>query len=67
MEMIGHVTAYLGYGQYEVLCPDAPEHLRSLILTWRQLLGAAVGDRVRLKYQVTASSGLWNAVEILTP
>lgn len=63
--IIGTVTAQAGkYWQIE--CPDAPGHLRSLSLVSWQLGGASVGDTVELAYQVTPpSSGLWNVVRIV--
>lgn len=52
-------------GTYFVIaCPDAPLHLRTIYLTPRQMLGATVGDRVTLGYQVTPYAGLWNVVAV---
>jgi hypothetical protein len=62
-QMVGTVTGYDGR-YFVVETPDAPSHLRVLNLVKGQMRGAVVGDRVRLEYQVTARSGLWNVVAV---
>lgn len=62
--MLGTVTGHDGR-YYTVECPTAPAHLQLLHLTGWQVGGAKVGDTVRLEYQTTPSSGLWNVVDVL--
>lgn len=62
-QMVGVVMAFDGR-YFKVVSVDAPAHLRELNLVKGQMRGAGVGDRVRLEYQVTSRSGLWNVVAI---
>lgn len=65
-DLTGQVTGHRGH-YFQVECPEAPEYLRMLHLAPSQMMGARVGNRVRLEYQVTLRSGLWNVAEILSP
>ena len=49
---------------FELFAKDAPPHLRFLNLLSSQMMGAKVGDKVTLEYQVTSRSGLWNVISI---
>jgi hypothetical protein len=62
--MDGHVVSYVDRW-FQIECPDAPPHLQCLNLVPGQMMGALVGDHVRLTYHVTSRSGLWNVTEIL--
>lgn len=62
--MDGRVTGRDGH-YLIVECPDAAPHLRHLNLTPGQMMGAIVGDQVRLAYQTTSHSGLWNVIAII--
>lgn len=54
------------HGRYFVIeIADAPAHLRIMDLAPSQMCGADVGARVRLEYQTTARSGLWNVTAVL--
>lgn len=53
-------------GLIRVDCPQAPEHLRVLYLSPWQISSAKVGDRVRLAYRISPSSGLWVVSEVLS-
>jgi hypothetical protein len=64
--MFGTVTNFDGR-YFVVVCPNAPAHLATLNLVKGQMSGAVVGDEVRLEYQVTSRSGLWNVVEVIEP
>lgn len=56
----------VGVGQYvTVECANAPEHLKTMSLVPWQARSAKVGDRVKLEYRVTPSSGLWVVSHIL--
>jgi hypothetical protein len=68
-QLFGTVTGFDGnrfaQGYFEVSCPDAPLHLRAMDLVAGQMMGAQVGDRVRLEYYSTASRGFWHVAEVL--
>lgn len=59
--MQGRVVAVDG-NYYRIFSPGAPEHLKNLLLTSKQMGGATIGDHVQLEYVVTSNSGLWQVV-----
>jgi hypothetical protein len=62
----GRVGAKDGILFRRVACPEAPAHLRDLLLTPRELRGAEEGDEVELAYAATASRGEWYVARNLT-
>lgn len=62
--MMGEVVGF--GGPYTVVeCVNAPAHLQVLELTRIQSAGAQKGERVRLEYRSSRSSGAWIVVERL--
>lgn len=53
-------------GMKRVVCPNAPSHLQVLYLEPWALRSAKVGDRVKLEYRTTMSSGNWVVTEVLS-
>lgn len=64
-QMIGIVVGIRDNYYFHIECSEGPAHLRTLNLVPSQMLGATIGDTVRLEYQTTPRSGLWNVVAIL--
>lgn len=63
-ELVGRVSSF-EHGYFKVVCPDAPREFQvHYLLPW-QVRSARIGDRVRLAYRTTPSSGLWVVTEVL--